>query len=263
MNKIRNILIVGLLSIILLVGTSCTKTRKIVFSDYEWEIKSSKKQVGPGNNYFSDSEKNIWVDERGLHLRLRYEDGKWYCSEVINKKTLGYGKYIFYIISEDNNSMDKLDKNVVFGMFTYDNTDKDNTREIDIEFSQFGDDKNSRGHYVIYGPGNEIVSNDKKFNEIDNQPFELEGSYTTHIIDWQKESIKYESIHGHLTDPNKVRIKSYIYPEIDNEQTIPIPDEGNARVRINLWLFKSKPPTDNEEVEIIINKFEFIPYKNK
>lgn len=246
----------------MLLSTSCAKQKKIKFSGYEWEVKNSSEPVGPGNNYFSDSKESVWVDDKGLHLKLRYEDGKWYCSEVINKSSLGYGKYIFNIVSEGNSRIDTLDKNVVLGMFTYDNTDENNTREIDIEFSRFGKDDNSIGHYTVYAPGKEIILNSKKFNEIDDKPFELDGSYTTHIIDWKKDSITYESLHGHLIDnQNKKRIRSYTYTIKDSKEKIPVPDEGNAKIRINLWLFRGKAPTNKKEVEIIIKKFKFIPYE--
>ena len=47
-------------------------TRRLSFSGYDWSVKDSRGlQTGPGNNCFSDSVSNVWVDARArLHLRI-------------------------------------------------------------------------------------------------------------------------------------------------------------------------------------------------
>jgi len=42
-----------------------------------------------------------------------------------------------------------------------------------------------------------------------------------------------------------------------NTQDIPRPGDENAR--INLWLMHGLPPSDGQEVEVVIRKFEFVP----
>jgi hypothetical protein len=50
-------------------------------------------------------------------LKIRKDkNGVWYSSEVINKKSLGYGKYSVKIISDVSN----LDADIIVGMFTWD-----------------------------------------------------------------------------------------------------------------------------------------------
>src|SRR5207247_1216386 len=36
--------------------------RRFDFSGYNWWVKSSTSQVGPGPNYFSNSTNNVWLD---------------------------------------------------------------------------------------------------------------------------------------------------------------------------------------------------------
>ena len=128
--------------------------RMISFSGYTWEVKTSKSPVGPGPNYFSDSSKDVWVDEQGqLHLKVTKRNGRWYCSEVISEKTFAYGKYIFYLASR----IGQLNENVVLGLFTWDNAPKYHHGEIDIEFSRWGQATNDNAQFVVQPwdrPGN-------------------------------------------------------------------------------------------------------------
>jgi len=87
--------------------------RVISFSGYEWVVTTTGEQkAGPGPNYFSDSEENVWVDERGrLHLKITYRDGRWNCARVELARHTGYGKYVFYVSSRP----DSLDRQVGMG----------------------------------------------------------------------------------------------------------------------------------------------------
>src|SRR5204862_4160118 len=38
-----------------------------------------------------------------------------------------------------------------------------------------------------------------------------------------------------------------------------VPRTGDENVRMNLWLFTGAAPTDNQEVEIVIKSFAFVP----
>ena len=111
--------------------------RWISFSGYDWWVKSSPGLVGPGPNYFSDRADDVWVDAQGrLHLKIVYRNGRWYSTEVFGADPLGYGTYTFTLASR----VDQLDKNIVLGLFTWDDTDPAYYhREIDIEFSRWGE----------------------------------------------------------------------------------------------------------------------------
>jgi hypothetical protein len=211
--------------------------RIIEFSGCTWYVKSG--YGGPGPNYWSDSEENVWLDPNGwLHLKIRYKDGIWYCSEVYTTEFTRYGIHRFYVISR----LDSLDRNVVLGLFIYAN----DTTEVDIEFSKWGQIiPTHNAQYVVqpwYYPGNV-----EKFWVI------LTGTYTTHYFNWQKDSIRFKSIHGHYPEPpnSNYLIHKWLYTGSNN----PLESES-LRVHINLWLYQGNPPTNAQEVEVIIKNLD-------
>jgi hypothetical protein len=75
-------------------GRARSASKSVRFSGYDWRVKSGSAEPGP--NTFSDGEENVRVDSDGrLHLRITYRDGRWYCAEVVNQRSLGYGTYQF------------------------------------------------------------------------------------------------------------------------------------------------------------------------
>lgn len=258
-QRLRDFLYVFLTIVVLLCISGCViepkpikleriepkplESRILSFSGYEWIVKSSEIPITPGPNYFSDSKKSVWVDKKGqLHLRMTKRNGRWYCAQVISIKSIGYGKYIFYLA----NRVDQLDKNVVAGLFTFDNAPEYKGREIDIEFSKWGGLHPENGLFVVQGRD---ARHRHRFD------IQLNGSYSTHSFIWRSQSVFFQSLHGHYASPpsNNHIIKLWTYTGED------IPPPGNEKVRINLWLFKGNPPLNNKGAEIIIKKFEFIP----
>jgi len=220
--------------------------RTIVFSGYNWEVKNSlNSKVRPGPNYFSDALEDVWVDGAGkLHLKIVYKNDKWYCTEVYNHVSLGYGEYIFYI----EGKLDLLDKNIILGLFTWDNYAPEyNYREIDIEFSKWGIENNLNSQYVVqpYIKSENIY----RFNTI------LSDIKSTHKFRWEKDIITFTSIYGHKANPDSQYdiINYWVYTGIDN------PPPGLEKVDINFWLMGGNPSSNIKDAEIIINKFEFIP----
>jgi hypothetical protein len=200
--------------------------KSISFSGYKWAAKSSKTPVGPGPNYFSDNNKNVWTDKQGyLHLIITDKNGNWHCAEIISEKSFGYGKYVFCLANE----IEKLDKNVVLGLFTYDDSLEYNHREIDIEFSKWGKKKNKNAQFMVQ-PKNKYRFDIQSEEEL------------TCIFDWQSNKIS-----------SQVQYNSWIYAGKD------IPEPNNEKTRINFWLFKGRSPSDKNDIEIVIKKFVFNP----
>lgn len=218
--------------------------RTISFSGYEWAVKSSETRVGPGPNYFSDSGENVWVDEQGrLHLKITKRDGSWYCAEVISAKSFGYGRYIFYLSSR----VDKLNENVAAGLFTWSDAPEYNHREIDVEFSRWGQPANDNAQFVVQPWNN--PGNIHRFN------IRLNADHSTHSFDWRRDRVYFQSVQGHYSVPpgDGSVIESWEYTGED------IPKPGGENARINLWLFEGRPPSDRTEAEIVIKEFEFVP----
>lgn len=218
--------------------------RKIEFSGYAWKVKASETRAGPGPNYFSTRPEDVWVDSEGrLHLHIVNRWGRWYCTEVFTEAPLGYGKYIFRLASR----VDQLDKNIVLGLFTWDDTAPEhNYREIDIEFSRWGVEREDYAQYVVQ-PWDRS-GNLHRFNMV------LTEDNSTHGFDWQADQVFFQSLKGHQSFPGQTseEIESWTYTGGD------IPSEGEGNARINLWLFGGNPPSNSESAEVIIDSFQFI-----
>ncbi len=237
---LRNLITIALgLAVSTTSATCCTVTyagytRRIQFSGYEWAVKNHSSKVGPGPNLFSDSASNVWVDDQGrLHLKITKRRGRWYCAEVISTCTLGYGTYRFYLDS----AVDALDPNVVLGLFTWSDNPTDNHRENDIEFARWADPNALNAQYVV-------------------QPYDLPGhtfrfqqpagAPSTHSFQWTGGSAYFESSNA------SGLIAQHTF-------TDGIPQTGGENARMNLWLFRGRGPTDGRDVEVIVNRFEFVP----
>jgi len=227
-------------------STSKPTVRTLSFSGYEWKVKSSRRPVGPGPNYFSNSHDNVWVDTQGrLHLRITHHKNRWYCAEVISRQSFGYGTYRFYL----DTRVDNLDPNIVLGLFTWSDDPEFDHREIDIECTKWGNaDNNTNAQFVV-------------------QPYDIPehrlrfsvppGTNTsTHSFTWEEDSVFFQSVQGHdVTPPDPSNVIE------EWECTGIIPEAGGENARINLWLVGGSAPTDSAEAEVIIKKFEFVPLK--
>ncbi|MBN1120643.1 MAG: hypothetical protein JXJ17_06160 [Anaerolineae bacterium] len=211
--------------------------RVIRFSGLRWQVKSSSVPVGPGPNVFSDSPENVWVDADGqLHLKITYRDGYWLCAEVIAEQSLGYGTYVFHLASR----VDRLDPNAVLGMFTWDtDAPEHHYREIDIEFARWGQDNADNMQYVV-----------QPYTSPDNMKqytVSLDDGPSTYQFVWRQDSVIFQSTQGQTT----LEFWAYTGPDV--------PPAGGETVRINLWLFNGAAPTDGQEIEVVFDRFEFIP----
>ena len=212
------------------------------FAGHRWWVKGSAGLVGPGPNYFSDSPENAWVDSAGaLHLRITHSGGLWYCPEVVCSSGFGPGRYVFQVPS----FVGRLDRNVVLGLFTWDNHGRPNHGEIDVEFSTWGEVSDSNAQYVIQPwdtPGNRHRW---------CLPPDIDSS--THSFDWCADSIRLLSVTGLQTmPPYDSVIHTWLYTGPD------IPEPAGEQPRLNLWLYNGTPPSDTQEVEVVLSWFEFI-----
>jgi len=223
--------------------------RKIWFSGYEWEVRPySDTLAGPGPNYFSGSEDDVWIDRKGqLHLKITKKDGRWYCSEVMTKVSLGYGRYIF----QTTGSPEKLDKNVVVGLFTWDKDSKYYHREIDIEFAKWGQDEKLNAQYTVQ-PWEE-AGNIKRFK------IDADAGDTTHVFEWNEDYIFFQSFRGHDISPPS---KESIIESWRNTGTN-IPPPGNEKVLIDFWLNEGNAPSDGNNAEIVVKAFKFQRMDNR
>lgn len=229
-------------SVLILLSAALVPTaaaREITFSGRTWDVKSGDGR-GPGPNDWSDAPESVSVDDAGdLHLKIRSVNGRWLTSEITSQDTVGYGRYAFRLQSDP----ETYDPNVVVGLFVYENDEQ----EIDIEFSRWGDPQAPT--YAQYAtqpyatPGN-----------LHTFDMELDGDYSTHLIDWTPERLTFTSIHGHhRSSPPGGLIEQWVYAGDD----IPVP--SGERLHVNFWLFRGAAPVDGLEHELVVDRITYTP----
>ena len=202
----------------------------------------------PGQqNHWSSSENNVWRDTQGrLHLKLTNAGGYWNCAEIYTQESFGYGEYIFWLDSR----IDQLDQHVVAGLFTY--RPPDGVNELDIEFTTWSNQFTDNSQYVVYGPK---TNPPPDFDWRNRFQTNLNGDCTSHRIKWNPFWVNFRSLHGHYFEPPN---DSFIIAERTYDG-ISVSKHDYEKVHINLWLTGAPAPSNNQEVEIIISNFMFIP----
>lgn len=231
---------------VLLTACISTQAKTLRFSGLDWIVRSDSRG-GPGpNNWAAD---NASVDAGGaLHLKLTNRNGKWYCPEVYTKERLGYGRYQFWIVGR----VDKLDPNVVLGLFNYPTSDvgPDGTHEIDIEFAQWGNPDSEHGNYTVWPAKAGLKPSGRSF------AFDLgDGDYSTQRFIWSPNSISFQSLNGHYDDDQNLFADWLFQPKAPAK----LISRHAMPVHINLWCFRGNPPLDGKPVEIVVSSFKFTP----
>jgi hypothetical protein len=209
---------------------------QIQWSGYTWNVKSGT-GLGPGPNNWLANSSSVWVDgENNLHLKTQKIGTKWYCVEITSTQPFDYGEFTFQL----STNVEKFDKNVVLGLFTYEN----DTDEIDIEFSRWGNISNQIGGYVVQ-PTSAISHK--------NFPLNLTDNYSTHKFQWSPSEIYFQSYYGNFQNlPDQQHlITDWTYTGSQ------IPRAGKELLNLNLWFYKGLVPSDLKETEVIIKSFTF------
>jgi hypothetical protein len=214
--------------------------KNIVFSGYKWKVRNTMTAQGPGPNYFS--KQSVWVDKKGnLHLYVHKDstNGNWICAEITSEKSFQYGTYSF----EVEGAIDKLDKNIVLGLFNY--SGNDGYDEMDIEFGRWGNASYPNLNYTVW-PAEKGFKNSSYTKE-----YEQDNKFSIQQFKRTKNRVVFATYKGRtITRNNLMATYSCVQPPT-SLSILPMP------IHINLWLFDGNPPADNKSVEIIINNFEF------
>jgi hypothetical protein len=210
--------------------------KRIRFSGYEWDVRQVPSDSG--GVMHTNSASNAWTDAKGwLHLRIAKESGEWTCAEVNLLRSLGYGSYSFLM-----REVPPLEPGTVLGMFTWDELEAgQNHREIDIELSQWGDPASKNAQFVVqpyYVPANVFR-------------FISPSAALIHSFQWAPGRVSFKTAQQAPGNRSRV-IAEHVF-------TSGIPSPGGESVHINLYIFgKSRTPQQNG-VEVLIEKFEYLP----
>jgi hypothetical protein len=202
------------------------------FAGYDWQVKTSSRKIGPGPNLFSAA--NAWIGSDGLHLRIAKVGGKWNAAEVINTTSLGRGSYSWTVAGD----LAALDQNAVLGLFTWNDDPAYNHREIDVEFSRFGnaaDPTNGQSVVQPYATTGNLLRI--------TQPSGVTSS--THTFAWRTSSVDFAT--------SAATPSSWTYTGPD------VPQPGGEHARMNLWLFRGQPPSNGLPIEVVVTSFTFTP----
>lgn len=202
------------------------------FSGYQWERRKAASDRGGSKNLYEPS--NAWTDKKGfMHLRISRHGNTWTSADVSLVRSLGYGSYRFVV-----QDVSRLEPSAVFSVFTWD--DAGPPREVDIEFSRWGENISKNMQYVIqpyYVPANVVR-------------FVAPGGVLTHSFLWEPGRISFKTVRGSGTNANVVASHTF---------TSGVPTPGAESVHMNLYVYDSKSNPLRKESEVIIEKFEFLP----
>jgi uncharacterized protein (TIGR03437 family) len=216
--------------------------RSFFFSGLEWAVKGNKVPVFPGPtvpNFFSDNPSNAWVDSSGrLHLRVTRCGDTWCSAEVFTKDPVGYGSYRFVVES----AITSLDSNAVLGLFTWSDDAEYNNREIDIEFSRWGNLSDARNAQYVVQPYS-VPGNLYRFSV-------PPSANTAHSFTWQQGSVNFTS--SFAGGAPSIAQWSYGTPQA-------VPLTGKTRLHINFYQMDSRPPQNRLEQEVVVSRVEYVP----
>jgi hypothetical protein len=217
--------------------------RQFNFCDYDWWVKSSASPAGPGPNYFSDNTNNVWVDAAGrLHLRITHRNSQWQCAEVISARSFGYGQYRFTVSADVN----RLDPGVVLGLFTWSNDTAFNDREIDVELSRWNNPLDSNDAQFVVQPAGA--------GQLQRYSVPSDATNSTYSFIWQPGRVDFQALRGDFSAaPFPTNILRTWTCQLG------VPPAGGENLRFNFWLNQGNPPTNGQEVEVILSRFEFVP----
>jgi len=204
------------------------------FSGYQWEIRqTASNQAGYLNLY---TPANAWTDRNGfLHLRVSKHEQQWVSAAVKLSRSLGYGSY--RLVVQD---VSRLEPAAIFAMFTWDEFGP--PREMDIEISRWGEPEDKNAQFVVQPyvvPANTFR-------------FVAPAGTLTYWMDWEPGRVSFKTIRGAGSKKGADIVAEHVF-------TSGIPAGGNERIRMNAYVYGNKRHPLQNEFEVIIEKFEFLP----
>jgi hypothetical protein len=218
-------------------GEIVRKPRKaLTFSGYEWEVRQTPSDRGGANLYDGA---NAWTDAEGfLHLRLAQREGRWTSAEVALTRSLGYGTYLFVV--RDTSQMEPA---AALSMLTWDDQAFDqNHRELDIEISRWGNPLSNNAQYVVQPYY--VAANVARFS--------APAGRLTHSFRWEPGRATFRTVRGAVSGAGGPMVAQH-------EFTSGVPVPGNELVRMNLYYFRFSPTPVRKDVEVVIERFQYLP----
>ena len=222
------------------VGGSGTFTapapKTITFSGYDWLVRQTQNDRHGMNAYDG---RNVWVDNEGhLHLLLTERDGRWTSADVRLTRSLGYGTY-----SVDVRDTSALDPSAAFSMYTFDPLGSDqNFRELAVDVSRWGEPGNMNGQFVVQPetvPANVLR-------------FAIPAGRVTHSFRWEPGRVSFKAVRKSGSPRGDSVVAERVF-------TARVPTAGAERPQLTLLYDRSAPRPPSKAVEVVVEKFGFLP----
>jgi len=212
-------------------------SKMLNFGGYEWTTSAGPMFHAGSRNFFDPA--NVWTDERGaLHLRISGSPGKWTAAEVKLTRSLGYGTYRFQV-----RDLSHLEPSALLTLITWDGVGTESNRhELDVELGRWGHLNNTNVDYVVQPylvPANFVA-------------FRAPPGLYTYSFLWEPGKVTFSTVAGSDNAGGGRVIHQHVFTS-----GVPIPRDES--VRIALYVFhQGQIPLQNEN-EVIIDKFEYLP----
>jgi hypothetical protein len=227
-------------AVVVAKGEGLAAPKTLQFSGYDWKVRNIPSNRGGAMNLYDPA--NAWTDEKGfLHLRIAGAPGRWTCAEVSLTRSLGYGSYSF-VAHETSH----LEPAAVLDLFTWDDqAAEQNHRELNIEISRWGDPDSKNAQYVVqpyYVPTNVAR-------------FAAPSGVLTHSIQWEPGKVTFKTVPGKYEAAPGDRSRAVA----ERIFSTAVPSPGNESVHLTLFVFGNTENPLQNEVEVVIEKFEYLP----
>jgi len=206
------------------------------WSGYNWIIKSSRRKIGPGPNYFS-ADAISPNDDGSLSLQITSRGRRYYGAEIYTDQDFSYGQFELSMELEGS-----LDSQAVFGFFLYNSEEPPRFNEVDYEMSLWAVPGSPESHFSVQPYSDEGNSRSFSLGSV-------KGRWRI-VLNWMPDRIEF-----FIGPEGKEPVQTWIYRGDD------IPRETESRVHINLWLFQGDPPVEDGFTHLRISDFRHLPYQ--
>ncbi len=207
-----------------------TTFKTLNFSGYQWIIREG--HATPAGSPSDYDAANAWVDERGfLHLRIRKTPAGWTSAEVWIARSLGYGSYRFLV-----QDVSHLEPTAVLAIISWDGSAPD--REMSVEISRWGETSGKNTQFVVqpyYVPANVA--------RFLSPPGRLQYSF-----DWSAGRLVFRA--ERAADGDMIAAHTF---------SSGVPAPGGEELHLNLYNFNDRRTELKNPVEVVVEKFEYLP----
>jgi hypothetical protein len=214
-------------------GAASPPSKIIGFSGYRWRLRDAPSSRGDVTNKYSPD--NIWVDSGGaMHMKIGRDGRDFTCAEASLTTSLGYGTYNVTI-----RDASRLHGKVVFTMFTWDYARPDESNgEMDMEYNYWREEKENfqYGLPPFYGQNIKRVI--------------MPSATLIHSLRWEPGRAVFRTVRAPVPSAK---------PVAEHTFTSHIPTHGIESFRMSLYLRRDHPLNFNEDPEVMIEKFEYLP----